>query len=183
MKEKLILVTGGSRSGKSKFAEQFLKDEDEVLYIATSIVCDGEMEDRVNKHKEKRNSNWTTKEAYVDLDKVIRSNSHQCIMVDCVTIMITNLMFLKRMDFEKITASECDELLGFIKGEFNKLVSCCKDSNKTLVIVTNEVGSGIVPENKLSRVFRDYQGYINQFLAEKCDEVYLVSCGLPLKLK
>jgi adenosylcobinamide kinase/adenosylcobinamide-phosphate guanylyltransferase len=182
-KGKVVLVTGGSRSGKSKYAEELLREKDDVLYIATAIVTDKEMENRINKHIERRNKNWTTFEGYKDLDKAVEKKSSDYILLDCVTIMVTNLMFDKERNYDYISLVEIDELLVEIQGEFQKLISKARELNKTLVMVTNEVGYGIVPEYKLSRIFRDIAGSVNQFIANYCDEVYLVACGLPLKLK
>ena len=180
---KIILVTGGSRSGKSGFAEKFFEDTDDVLYIATAIVTDEEMKDRIKKHIDSRNSRWTTYEGFFDLDKAIEKNDIKNILLDCVTIMITNLMFKEKIDFNIISMEEIQELLDDIKTQFEKLILKARVSNKNLVLVTNEVGCGLIPENKLSRVFRDIAGYVNQYIASQSDEVYLISCGLPLKLK
>lgn len=182
-KGRVVLVTGGSRSGKSKYAEEFLKQNDEVLYIATAIITDKEMENRVKKHIERRNNNWTTFEGHRDLDKAIDKYSMDYVLLDCVTIMVTNIMFDMERDFDNISLEEVDELLSEIKKEFEKIILKARELNKTLVMVTNEVGYGIVPEYKISRIFRDIAGSINQYLAEYSDEVYLVACGLPLKLK
>lgn len=180
---KIVLVTGGSRSGKSKFAEEFLGDKKEVLYIATAIVTDKEMGNRIKKHIDRRNKNWTTYEGYKDLDEVMEKSSLNYILLDCVTIMITNLMFSKKRDFDSMSLEEVDDMLVEIQDQFKKLIFKSKELNKTLVMVTNEVGYGLVPEYKLSRIFRDIAGSINQFIAQHSDEVYLVACGLPLKLK
>lgn len=182
-KNKVILVTGGSRSGKSKYAEELLKGKDEVLYIATAIVTDVEMENRIKKHIERRNKKWTTYEGYKDLDIVLENNNEDTVMLDCVTIMLTNLMFSKEQDFEKMSLEEVDMLYEQIENQFKKLIIKAKNLNKTLIMVTNEVGYGLVPEYKISRIFRDMAGSINQFIATQCDEVYLVACGLPVKLK
>lgn len=180
---KIILVTGGSRSGKSSFAESLLKDTEDVLYIATAIVTDKEMEDRIKKHRESRNSKWETYEGFKNLDEVIENCTHKNIMLDCVTVMITNLMFEENRDFENITMEEVDELLKYIKNQFEKLIDKAKEKHINLVMVTNEIGSGLVPEYKLSRIFRDIAGFTNQFIAKNSNEVYFVTCGLPLKLK
>ncbi len=180
---KITLVTGGSRSGKSSFAENLLKDKDDVLYIATAIITDEEMKDRIKKHIKSRNSKWTTHEGFVDLHKAIEKYSIENIMLDCVTIMTTNLMFKEEINFENISMEEVDALLNDIKAQFEKLILKVKETNKNLIMVTNEVGLGLVPDNKLSRIFRDIAGYVNQYIASLSDEVYLVSCGLPLKLK
>lgn len=180
---KIILVTGGSRSGKSSFAEGLLKVTDNVLYIATAIVTDEEMKHRIKKHIDSRNSRWTTYEGYLDLDKVIETYDIDNILLDCVTIMTTNLMFKEEIDFDNISMEEVENLLNGIKIQFEKLILKVKAANKTLVMVTNEVGLGLVPESKLSRIFRDIAGLVNQYIASLSDEVYLISCGLPLKLK
>jgi len=180
---KIILVTGGSRSGKSSFAEGFFKNIDDVLYIATAIVTDEEMADRIKKHIDSRNSKWTTYEGFFDLDKAVAKYDIDNILLDCVTIMTTNLMFREEINFDDISMEKVDNLLDDIKVQFEKLIVKAKQTNKNLVMVTNEVGLGLVPENKLSRIFRDIAGYVNQYIASQSDEVYLVSCGLPLKLK
>ena len=180
---KITLVTGGSRSGKSTFAENLLKNTDDVLYIATAIITDEEMRHRIEKHINSRNPQWTTYEGFCDLDIAIESYYESNIMLDCVTIMTTNLMFNKQIDFDNISMEEVDELLSSIKIEFEKLILKARATNKNLVMVTNEVGLGLVPETKLSRVFRDIAGFVNQYIASLSDEVYLVCCGLPLKLK
>lgn len=180
---RITLVTGGSRSGKSKFAEGLFKEKDKTLYIATAKVTDGEMKNRIKKHIERRNSNWTTYEGYKDLDKALTQNLHQYILLDCVTIMVTNLMFDKFRNFDDMPLEEIDLLQEEIRFQFEKLILKAREANKYLVLVTNEVGYGLVPEYKLGRIFRDIAGSINQFIAELSDEVYLVACGLPLKLK
>ena len=180
---KITLVTGGSRSGKSSFAENLLKDTDDVLYIATAIITDVEMEHRIKKHVDSRNSKWETYEGFFDLDKAIAKYDMENIMLDCVTIMTTNLMFKQELDFDNMSMEEVDNLLKNIKNEFQKLILKAKESNKNLVMVTNEVGLGLVPETKLSRIFRDIAGFVNQYIASLSDEVYLICCGLPLKLK
>lgn len=180
---KITLVTGGSRSGKSNFAENLLQNNDDVLYIATAIITDKEMEHRIKKHVDSRNGKWTTYEGFFDLDKAIEKYDIDNIMLDCVTIMTTNLMFKQELDFDNMSMGEVDDLLKNIKSEFQKLILKVKESNKNLIMVTNEVGLGLVPESKLSRIFRDIAGFINQYIASLSDEVYLICCGLPLKLK
>jgi adenosylcobinamide kinase/adenosylcobinamide-phosphate guanylyltransferase len=180
---KITLVTGGSRSGKSSFAENLLKDTDDVLYIATAIITDKEMGHRIKKHVDSRNSKWTTYEGFFDLDKAIEQYDMDNIMLDCVTIMTTNLMFKQEQDFDNMSMEEVDDLLKDIKVQFEKLILKARVSNKNLVMVTNEVGLGLVPESKLSRIFRDIAGFVNQYIASLSDEVYLICCGLPLKLK
>jgi len=180
---KITLVTGGSRGGKSKFAESLLRDKDEVLYIATAIVTDSEMEDRIKKHRERRNQKWKTFEGYKDLHKAVEEYKEEYIMLDCVTIMMTNLMFEENRDFDNISEEEVDSLFLYIKQQVEALILRVRELDKNLVLVTNEVGYGLVPEYKLGRIFRDIAGSINQHIGSLSDEVYLVACGIPLKLK
>lgn len=180
---KITLITGGSRSGKSTFAENMLKDKDDVLYIATAVITDKEMENRVEKHKVRRNQKWGTYEGFKDLNKVIETCSHKNIMLECIGTMITNMMFEKGYDFDKITSDEIEELTSNIRTELEKLILATKNIDKHLIIVTNEVGWSLVPEYKLGRIFVDILGHINQFIGQLSDEAYLVSCGFPLKLK
>ena len=180
---KVILVTGGSRGGKSKYAEELFKSFDNVLYIATAIVTDSEMEDRIKKHRERRNPKWKTYEGYKDLHMAIEGYKEENILLDCVTVMITNLMFEENRDFDKMTKEEVDSLALNLQQQFEEFILKARELNKNLVLVTNEVGYGLVPEYKLGRIFRDTAGSINQYIASLSDEVYLVACGLPLKLK
>lgn len=180
---RIILITGGCRSGKSEYAEQLLENKDDVLYIATAKALDSEMEDRIKKHQERRNENWKTYEGYKDLDKVLEKYNEKNILLDCVTIMMTNLMFEEERDFDNITMEEVDVLSVYIKTQVKKFIDKAKELDKNLVMVTNEVGYGLVPEYKISRIFRDTAGFINKFIASESDEVYLTACGIPLKLK
>ncbi|WP_125153207.1 bifunctional adenosylcobinamide kinase/adenosylcobinamide-phosphate guanylyltransferase [Clostridium rectalis] len=182
-KNKIILVTGGARSGKSTFAENLLKHSDDVLYIATSIITDEEMEDRVKKHRSRRNSNWNTYEGYFDLDNVLEKYSNKYILLDCVTIMTTNLMFSLGNNLEEVSMEEIDKIIVKIKREFDKLIKKARETNKTLVMVTNEVGLGVVPAYKVGRIFRDVAGFVNQYIGNLSDEVYLICCGQSLKIK
>ena len=180
---KIICVTGGSRSGKSEYAEKLLEREEDVLYIATAIVTDDEMRQRIEKHKERRNHSWRTYEGYKDLKEVIAQCEEKVIMLDCITVMVTNLMFEVERDFDNMKRNEVQELQDDIKKQIEHMVLEAIKREKTLVMVTNEVGYGLVPEYKLGRIFRDIAGIINQAIAALSNEVYLVACGLPLRLK
>lgn len=179
----ITLITGGTRSGKSCFAEGLLKEQDKVLYIATSIITDQEMGERVAIHKSRRNKNWETFEGYKDLHKVIKEWKHQYVILECVTTMITNLMFDVYKDFDSLSKGEIEALEKYIRNEIIEMVSACRDTNKNMLIITNEVGFGLVSEYKLGRIFTDISGRINQLLGKLSDEAYLVVSGLPLKLK
>lgn len=182
-----ILITGGARSGKSSFAEKIMKEQTgSVLYLATAKVLDEEMELRVEKHRQSRPSKWDTIEAYQDLGSIItnQGDNYQGILIDCITIMVTNLLFdipeiqtddFSRESIEKVEAAIMEDAVGLMNG--------IKASKATVVMVTNELGSGIVPEYPLARIFRDIAGRVNQYLASRADEVYMAVCGLPLRLK
>jgi adenosylcobinamide kinase/adenosylcobinamide-phosphate guanylyltransferase len=180
---KITLVTGGSRSGKSTFGEGLLKKRDKVLYIATSIITDDEMRERIAIHKSRRSKNWQTFEGYSELHKVIKESDCEYIMLECVTTMITNLIFDKYRDFDNISKEEVQILEESISEQFREVISACREFNKELVIISNEVGFGLISEYKLGRIFTDISGRINQLLGRLSDEAYLVVSGLPLKLK
>ena len=181
----MILITGGARSGKSRLAEQFAaKQGANVLYIATSIVTDEEMAQRIAIHQQTRPATWQTHEGFSQLGTVIRERGaeHDAIMLECITTMITNLMFENTGD---IPAEEMDftALENKINLQIDALIDGCQQCSCPVYIVTNEVGFGIVPENLLARRFRDIAGRVNQRLAAFADEVYLVVSGIELKMK
>lgn len=183
---KIILVTGGARSGKSSFAEKLcIERNNETAYIATSIPFDDEMKDRVRKHKESRPQNWKTYEIYKDIYSIIDSISktHKTVILDCVTLLVNNLMFTHGMDIEKANQQEINDLEIYIKDQVNKLMIELKKTNLYFVAVTNELGMAVVPANKLSRVYTDIVGRINQQIASQSDEVYFVVSSIPMKIK
>lgn len=184
---KSILITGGARSGKSSYAENLAKElGGNVLYIATSIPFDEEMKSRVKMHKESRPSEWDTYEGYKGLGGVISSKGREygAILLDCVTVMVTNLLLeYPGIDYDNARYEDFAEAEKAIKKEIEVLMEGVGKSEATVIMVTNELGSGIVPENLLARAFRDIAGRMNQYIAERCDEVFMTVCGLPLKLK
>lgn len=179
----IVLVTGGVRSGKSKYAESIFADTDDVLYLATAKIIGEEMAIRVQKHREWRNPKWETHEGYRDLDKVIEQTGKEHILLDCVTIFTSNFMFEEEMPFEDRPHKEQEAILQIVLEQMDSLMKACRKVNKKLVLVTNEVGNGIVPAYALGRIYRDYIGIINVAIAKEADEVYEVKCGLPIRLK
>ncbi len=184
---KIILVTGGARSGKSSFAEKLIADlSGKIAYIATAIPFDEGMKDRIKKHRKSRPDYWTTYEVYKDIYKYIDeiSEKHDAVLLDCVTILVTNLMFENHnIDWDKVGWEKIDEIERNIKEQIELFIKALRDARMTCVIVTNELGMGIVPENRLSRIFRDIAGRINQYVASNSDEVYLAVSGIPVKIK
>lgn len=181
----MILITGGARSGKSRLAEQFAAEQgDNVLYIATSIVTDEEMAQRIAIHQQTRPATWQTHEGFSQLGNVIRDRGaeHDAIMLECITTMITNLMFENTGDIPAETM-DFTALESKINHQVDALLDSCRLCPCPVYIVTNEVGFGIVPENLLARRFRDIAGRVNQRLAAFADEVYLVVSGIELKMK
>lgn len=166
---KTILITGGVRSGKSTLAEaRALSFGPRAVYIATAEVRDDEMADRVARHRARRGPEWTTVQAPFDLVGALRRTDGQgARLVDCLTLWLTNLMLAER-DWQ---------------AEAQALVAALADQGDPVVLVTNEVGAGIVPENALARAFRDNAGFVNQMVAAAADEVILAVCGLPMKVK
>jgi adenosylcobinamide kinase/adenosylcobinamide-phosphate guanylyltransferase len=177
----ITLVTGGARSGKSSFAESLYKDKKDVVYIATSKITDGEMEDRVRFHKESRPSCWRTFEGNYNLDKALGEERYY--LLDCITVLTSNIMYDMTKDEERISIELQSSVEDAIFNELKTLIDGVNDRGLELVMVTNEVGDSLVPESHLGRVFRDVQGRINQRIASISDRVYLVCCGIPVKLK
>lgn len=183
---KLILVTGGARSGKSTFAEDMVRKLGEkVIYIATSAACDDEMKDRIKRHREQRPAGWLTVEAYKDMDLNLkdRLTGMDAVLLDCITIMVSNLMLEKAMDWEGISADEINKVEAGVKEEVEKLINVANEAPVPFVIVTNELGMGVVPPYELGRAVRDIAGRANQMLAKTAEEVYLCVSGIPVKIK
>jgi adenosylcobinamide kinase / adenosylcobinamide-phosphate guanylyltransferase len=178
---KIILVTGGARSGKSIFAESLYKDILDVVYIATSKVCDDEMRDRVMLHKAMRPSEWKTFEGSYDLYRAVGNEKNY--LLDCLTVLTSNIMFDLTISYEKIPLEVQREVENRVGTEIKLLVDKVREREANIVIVTNEVGYSIVPENHIARVYRDIIGKVNQRVAAICDEVYIVVCGIPLRMK
>lgn len=183
---KIIMVTGGARSGKSSFAEQLCIDRNNnTAYIATSIPFDDEMKDRVKKHKESRPQSWNTYEIYKDIYSIIQNldKDYNTVILDCITLLVNNLMFTYDIDIDNSNADQINQLEFYIKDQMNKLTNEIKKTNLYFVIVTNELGLGVVPNNKLSRIYSDIVGRINQQISKESDEVYFVVSGIPMKIK
>lgn len=168
--KKIILITGGQRSGKSRYAEQtVLSLSANPVYLATSRIWDEEHRKRIETHKANRGEEWTNIEIEKELSSI--DLSQRVILIDCITLWVTN--FFYDMD------SNVQKSLVALKEEFDKFIQ--QDSQ--FIFVTNEIGSGEMSQNELQRKFADLQGWINQYIAAKADEVYMMVCGIPLKVK
>ena len=176
---KIILVTGGARSGKSAFAEKLSEQVAKKAYIATAQIFDEEMAHRIKLHKMRRGDSWQTFESPFSAENAINeaAKSHNLILFDCLTVYLSNIIcqFEQLEDISAINAA--------VNESVNRLIEAARNFTGTIIFVTNEVGSGIVPENKLARIFRDCAGFANQTFANAADEVYLLVSGISLKIK
>ena len=192
---KIVLVTGGARSGKSAFSEERLADRERVCYIATGLPRgeDPEWQERIRLHQERRPASWTTQEQYAGLADWLREQSHPVYLLDCATLLTSNRLFdliaqhfpdkLELTEENFLSRQEQSFLLQLLEEEWQELLSTLRQTNAECWIVTDEVGLGIVPETRLGRFFRDVQGKINQLIAKEASEAYLVICGLAQQLK
>lgn len=184
---KLIFVTGGARSGKSTFAEQTVKSFGQrIVYVATAIPFDDGMKDRIIKHKLSRPGEWLTIEDYKNFDKHLSTPeviAADGIIFDCITVMITNLMMEPKVDFEMVDMTFVNNLEATIQKQIETLIETVKKHNFNIVIVSNEVGLGLVPFYKMGNFFRDIAGRVNQKIAAEADEVYFTVSGIPMKIK
>ena len=179
-----ILIIGGARSGKSRFAQQLAQNSaGDVLFVATAEAGDEEMKQRIEEHRKTRPSNWTTLEVTTNIGSQIARNigGAQTVIIDCITLLVNNII----QQQEKLSKEETDvALIGeAILAECRELVNCIDRTDAGFIIVTNDVGLGLVPADKVSRLYRDWLGRVNQMLAEQADEVYLMVAGIPMKIK
>ena len=168
--KKIILITGGQRSGKSTKAEELaLSLSSQPVYLATAHVWDDEFRERVKKHQERRGPVWTNIEEEIHLSK--HDLTGRVVVIDCITLWLTNLFY--QLD------SEVDKTLSEAKKEFDAFTQ----HDATYIFVTNEIGLGGVSTNQLQRKFTDLQGWMNQSVAQKADEVILMVSGIAVKIK
>lgn len=181
------LITGGARSGKSSLAEKFAREATgRVLYIATAIAFDQGMKDRIKKHKARRPADWMTIECYKDFNELVDKEfflEADTILLDCITLMLSNLMLESGLDFDNCSMEEVDSLEADVFEEIERLLALVKLHKKKIILVSNEVGMGLVPSYKLGNYFRDIAGRVNQYLAEEANEVYFMVSGIPMKIK
>ena len=168
--KRIILITGGARSGKSSYAEKLaLSLSPNPVYMATARVWDEEFRQRVIRHQEARGPEWTNLEEEKELSR--HDVSGRVVLIDCVTLWCTNFFF----DLQ----GHVDSSLKAVKEEFNRLTA----QDATFIFVTNEIGLGGTSENELQRKFTDLQGWMNQYIAAQADAVMMMVCGIPLKIK
>lgn len=181
----IILVTGGSRSGKSVIAEEKAIGigGHSVLYLATAIPTDDDMKERIRIHQARRDPEWGTYEGYRGLGDIIKNTGKSTILLDDITILITNIFFEKDRDFDTIGKDEIAALQDEVLAELSDIIRGAREGNKTLIMVTNEVGMSLTPAYRLGRIFSDVAGKANQHLAALSDEVVFSVCGCAVKIK
>ncbi len=170
------LVLGGARSGKSRYAEQqAIESARQVIYIATAEAGDAEMQARIKRHREDRPQHWQTIEEPIKLAQVIQqySDAKHCLLVDCLTLWLSNILFNHKGKVQQSVFEQETEALFEVLSEFSG----------QLILVSNEVGLGIIPMDKMSRRFVDEAGFLHQKIARLSDKVVMVTAGLPQHLK
>jgi len=177
----LILVLGGARSGKSAFAQQMAQEigRDRVLFVATAEAGDAEMRERIEKHRRERPPAWRTLEVTRHVGAAIAAQiaDAQVVLVDCWTLLVSNTL----MDHSESSPAAEVELA--VTAEVTKLLHACQSTEATFIVVSNEVGLGLVPPTPLGRLYRDLLGRANQMLAASADRVYLLVAGLAVDLR
>jgi adenosyl cobinamide kinase/adenosyl cobinamide phosphate guanylyltransferase len=173
MNKKIIFITGGARSGKSRFAEELARQfPGSKAYLATAQALDEEMAERIRRHQKGRAAGWQTLEEPLTVPECIEAegNRFDLLLLDCLTLWVSNLMMTERKEQE-------------ILEEGDRLVQACQRVKGSIILVGNEVGLGIVPDNAQARMFRDLSGLIQQKVAREADEVYFLVSGIAVKIK
>ena len=176
MTRKLTLVLGGVRAGKSSYAQRLAAEAERVLFVATAVAGDEEMEARIKAHQEARPAHWDTLEEPIDLPGAVKPllNNYGVILLDCLTLWVSNLL-LREPDPQSARYD--------ILPEVSRLLELYRGSDTSWIIVSNEVGLGVVPPTQLGRIYADELGRVNQLVAAEADEVYLMAAGLPVPIK
>ncbi|OGO17627.1 MAG: bifunctional adenosylcobinamide kinase/adenosylcobinamide-phosphate guanylyltransferase [Chloroflexi bacterium RBG_16_50_11] len=177
---KSILITGGARSGKSRLAQELAaKAIGKVLFVATAEVGDEEMKRRISLHRKSRPKDWVTLEVTTHIGSRITKNigPAKTVIIDCITLLVSNVF----LQYDEKTEAQIVEKT--VVAEINKLIDCIKKTEADFIIVTNEVGLGIIPGDKVSRLYRDLLGKANQMLAQHVNEVYFMVAGIPVYVK
>lgn len=183
----IILCTGGARSGKSAMAENLAKQAGGgVLYVATAAVCDEEMKERVRRHRAARPAEWNTWEGFRNFvsfrDEDVYKNC-TTVLLDCMGFMLNNIMYHTISNWDEISQAEAEKVEKAMLSELAALFDMTRQDGKNLILVTNEVGMGLVPAERSSRLYRDTLGRANQAAAAEADTVYFLVSGIPLAIK
>jgi len=173
MSKRIYLITGGARSGKSAFAEKMASElTGKRAYLATAQALDPEMAARIEKHRKDRDAAWDTYEEPLAVAELLKklSGRYDVVLIDCLTLWLSNVM----------AHTDGDDIVALRSAD---LVAAIQDFNGVCIVVSNEVGLGIVPDNPLARKFRDFAGTLNQKVARSADEVFFTASGIPVKIK
>ena len=166
----ITFITGGQRSGKSSFAQRLAEEQSEApIYLATAHIWDDDFKQRVARHQADRGEQWQTIEEEFLLSK--HNFTGKTVLLDCVTLWLTNIFYKNKNNIE--------QSLEVAKTEWDKLIQ----QNFKLIVVSNELGMGVHPENEVARKFADLQGWMNQYIAKTADTVLLMVSGIPVKIK
>lgn len=182
MNEKLeiTLILGGARSGKSSYAQQLAEDSGKtVTFLATAQALDDEMSTRIKKHRAERSSHWDTLEIPCDIAAYASQIKSDVVILDCITLLITNLL----MQFVKDDIVDETPFMSAVQKEINELIARMREQNQDWLIVSNEVGLGLVPPYQMGRIYRDAIGWANQRLAREADKVIFMVAGIPMAIK
>lgn len=176
MSKSLTLILGGVRSGKSSFAQRLATGSNRVLFLATAEAGDPDMEARIRSHKADRPADWHTLEEPLKLSDALASGAddHDVVILECLTLWVSNLM---------LNNPESNEARVDISSRVRELVETYRNGTASWIIVSNEVGLGVIPSTKLGRQYADELGRVNQQIAAEADFVYFMAAGLPLQIK
>ena len=189
---KLILILGGARGGKSTYAEKIALEQGgpDVLYVATAEAKDENMGQRIEKHQASRPQEWHTLESPMNVAQAIKSNmqGEKIVLVDCLTVLVSNILLANAgPEDDPFSDPSSDPFDARIEAqaleEAEALIACVDEMDGAMIIVSNEVGMGVVPPYELGRAYRDALGRVNQAMAQHACEVYLLVAGLPMRLK
>lgn len=191
----LTFVLGGAKSGKSEFAEHLYSRKERICYIATGVVKnpDGEMQLRIQRHQARRSNKWITREQYQHVDELINNSQQDGYLLDDAIMLVTNLFYdlvsaktsPEKIDdyLESASSQEIATVREKILSNWKKILAAVRVNNQSMVIVSDEVGLGVVPATKQTRILRDLYGEVNQLIAKEADNVYFVISGIAQKLK
>ena len=176
MSKKLTLILGGVRSGKSRFAQKLASDGKRVLFLATAEAGDADMAARIQSHKESRPSEWDTLEEPLNLVGSLTPvlNDYDVVILECLTLWVSNLM---------LSRPKAGDTTTDIPSRIHELLELCRNGDASWIVVSNEVGLGVIPPTTLGRNYADELGRVNQLVAEAADAVYFMAAGLPLQIK
>lgn len=178
--KKLTFILGGARSGKSSYAQTLAEESGKpVTFIATAQAFDDEMSARIKKHQSERPQNWQTLEIPLDIASRFDSIKAEVVILDCITLLVTNLI----MQFVENDLVNEEKSIQAIQKEITDLISAIQKSNQEWIIISNEVGLGLVPPYQMGRVYRDLLGRANQRLAKEADSVLFMVAGIPMVVK